>query len=184
MTTARKSVSDSQRSSTTRCQSSKVSGSILRRAILFAIVAGVLLSALTHANSRQAAQRPESPFVGSWIADLTRSRLDPKAPFKGASLEIAVAGETVTLTSELVNESGQKQRGAETFLTDGTETPGTLTPGISHVARWVGPSVLATIANKGGNTVFLITYQVSADGKTLTARSSGLVEQVVVFTRK
>lgn len=123
-------------------------------------------------------------FVGNWVADLSKSRLDPKSHFKSATLTISVMGETVTLASELVNESGKTQSGAETFRTDGTETAGTLTPGISHVARWVGPQVLATIANKGGQTVFVIIYQVSPDGTTLTARSSGLLEQVVVFTRK
>jgi hypothetical protein len=29
-----------------------------------------------------------------------------------------------------------------------------------------------------------ITYQVSTDGQTLTARTSGLIEQVVIFKRR
>ena len=57
----------------------------------------------------------KSPFVGSWSADLSQSRLDPKMPFKG---------------------------------------------------------------------VALITYEVSTDGQTLTARTSGLIEQVVMFKRR
>jgi hypothetical protein len=123
-------------------------------------------------------------IIGTWVADLSRSKLDPKYAFSSATLDISVSGETVTLASEVVHASGKNQRSAETFHTDGTETPGTLTPGFTHVARWVGPHVLAATAMKGGETVFLQTFQVSADGKLLTSRISGLVEQVVVFTRK
>jgi hypothetical protein len=144
----------------------------------------VLLSALPIVVSGQTPATATNLFAGTWVADLSKSRLDPKSQFKSATLTISVMGENITLASEIENASGKKQSAAETFRTDGTETAGTLTPGITHVARWVGPQVLATIANKGGQTVFLITYQVSADGTTLTARSSGLLEQVVVFTRK
>jgi hypothetical protein len=52
------------------------------------------------------------------------------------------------------------------------------------MARWVGSHVLASIAEKNGQIVALVTYEVSADGKTLTSRSSGLLEQVIVFDRK
>ena len=148
---------------------------------LATLAASILLFAQPVAVSGQGAT---SLFVGNWVADLSKSRLDPKSQFKGATLTISVTADTVTLSSELVNASGQKQKGAETFRTDGTETAGTLTAGITHMARWVGPQVLATVANKGGDTVFVIIYQVSPDGRTLTARSSGLLEQVVVFTRK
>jgi hypothetical protein len=30
----------------------------------------------------------------------------------------------------------------------------------------------------------LVTYDVSADGRTLTSRSSGMIEQVIVFERR
>jgi hypothetical protein len=43
---------------------------------------------------------------------------------------------------------------------------------------------LAVIAIKNGEVFLFATYHVSADGRTLTARSSGAVEQVVVFDRK
>ena len=66
----------------------------------------------------------------------------------------------------------------------GYRLPGTLNPGIVLMARWVGSHVLASIAEKNGQIVALVTYEVSADGKTLTSRSSGLLEQVIVFDRK
>jgi hypothetical protein len=53
-----------------------------------------------------------------------------------------------------------------------------------HVANWVRPPVLALITKKGNQNLALITYEVSTDGRTLTSRTSGLVEQVVIFKRR
>ena len=125
-----------------------------------------------------------SPFVGSWTANLAESRLDPRLPLKGASMKISVNGSSVTISSAVVLPSGETQEGTETLRADGTETAGTLTPGVAHVANWIGPHVLAFIAKKGNQNIALITYEVSSDGKTLTARTSGILDQVVVFTRQ
>jgi hypothetical protein len=88
------------------------------------------------------------------------------------------------VASELVNASGKNQRASETFHTDGVERPGTLSPGVSHVARWLGPHVLAVFASKNGEVFLFAIYHVARDGKTLTARTSGAVDQLVVFDRK
>jgi hypothetical protein len=133
------------------------------------------------------AQQPApaaSPFVGSWTADLSQSRLDARMPLKGADLTIGVSGSVVTLSSSFTLPNGQTQSGTETLRADGTETAGTLTAGVIHVANWVGPQVLAFITRKGHQNIALITYEVSADGQTLTARTSGLVEQMVIFRRR
>jgi len=126
----------------------------------------------------------ENPFVGSWTANMSKSKLDPPGQFRRATLEIAIAGDTMTMASELVDGFGQTRRVAETFRTDGTETPGTLNPGVTLMARWLGPTVLASIAKKDGQVIALVTYQVSTDGNTLTSRSSGAAEQMIVFERK
>lgn len=52
-----------------------------------------------------------------------------------------------------------------------------------HVANWVGSHVLALITKKGDQNIALITHEVSTDGQTLTVRTSGLIEQVVIFKR-
>ena len=126
----------------------------------------------------------ENPFVGNWTADLSASKLDPKLPLKGADITIGVSGNVVTLTSSVILPSGATHREKETLRADGTETAGTLTPGVVHVANWVGSHVLALIARKGNQNIALITYEVSTDGQTLTARTSGLVEQMVTFKRR
>ena len=67
---------------------------------------------------------------------------------------------------------------------DGTETAATFIAGVTHFANWVGPQVLALTARKGNQNIALITYEVSSDGQTLTARTSGLVEQMLIFRRR
>ena len=125
-----------------------------------------------------------SPLAGNWAADLSQSRLDAKMPLQAADINIAVNGNIIKLASSFTLASGQTLSESETLRADGTETAATLIPGVSHVANWVGPQVLALIARKGNQNIALITYEVSANGQTLTARTSGVVEQVVVFRRR
>jgi hypothetical protein len=153
------------------------------------VTLGITCAALLCAFPRAAPQRSGGIYVpsqvpGTWVADLSRSKLGPNSPFSSITLEITPAGDTVKLTSTLMTASGQTRTVAETFPTDGTETPGTLSPGVTVRARWVGPYVLATNASKEGNPFVRVIYQASADGQTLTSRSSGASDEIVVYTRK
>ena len=130
-----------------------------------------------------ARQAVESPFAGSWSADLSQSGLDPKMPIKGADITISVSGNVITLANSVVLPSGETIQERETLRADGTETPAT-TAGVVHVTNWLGSNVLALITKKGNQNLALITYEVSADGQRLTTRTSGLVEQVILFKRR
>lgn len=55
---------------------------------------------------------------------------------------------------------------------------------MTHIGRLAGSHVLATIANKDGQLFAMSTYEVSADGKTLTSRSSGMLDQAIMFDRQ
>ena len=129
-------------------------------------------------------QAAKSPFVGSWSADLSQSRLDPKMPIKGADVTISVTGNVITLANSVVMPSGETIQERETLRADGTETAATNPLTVVHVANWVGSHVLALITKKGNQNIALITYEVSTDGQTLTVRTSGLIEQVVIFKRR
>jgi hypothetical protein len=131
-------------------------------------------------------QAAKSPFVGSWSADLSQSRLDPKMPIKGADVTISVTGNVITLANSVVMPSGETIQERETLRADGTETAATnpLTTGVVHVANWVGSHVFALITKKGNQNIALIAYEVSTDGQTLTVRTSGPIEQVVIFKRR
>ncbi len=80
----------------------------------------------------------------------------------------------------MVLPSGETIQERDTLRADGTETAA-VTPGAVHVANWVGSHVLALITKKGNQNLALITYEVSTDGQTLTARTSGVVDQALIF---
>ena len=106
-------------------------------------MAGAFVLATQQLDQRAA----KSPFVGSWSADLSQSRLDPKMPIKGADVTISVTGNVITLANSVVMPSGETIQERETLRADGTETAATnpLTTGMVHVANWVGSHVLALI---------------------------------------
>src|SRR5262245_6092751 len=143
-----------------------------------------MAGALVLATQQRDHQAAKSPFAGSWSADLSQSRLDPKMPFKGADITISVTGNVITLASSVVMPSGKTIQERETLRADGTETAGTLTTGVVHVANWVGSHVLALITKKGNENIALITYQVSIDSQTPTAPTSARIEQAGTFKQR
>jgi hypothetical protein len=125
-----------------------------------------------------------NPFLGTWVANLAKSTLQPSSQFQGVTLQISATDSTVTLAADMVPKSGKPVHAAETFRTDGTETSGTLSPGVTLVAKWLGTHVLGTVATKKGQVFVVVVYQVSSDGNTLTSRSWGAAEEVIVYERK
>jgi hypothetical protein len=132
----------------------------------------------------------QNPFVGSWEANLAKSKRDANHQFERATLQFAVAGDSVTITHGGVDASGHQESGVTTLKADGKEHPFPGAPGVTHITRWLGSHVLETVGRKGDRTTGRGTYEVSADGKTLTATVSGIdasgkrFAQVIVFDRK
>jgi hypothetical protein len=156
----------------------------LERFMITTVLLATILSIAAAAQQRDQ-QAVKSPFVGRWSADLSQSRLDPKMSIKGADVTISVNGKVITLANSVVMPSGETIQEREILRADGTETAATnpSTAGMMHVANWVGSHVFALITKKGDQNIALITYEVSTDGQTLTVRTSGLIEQVVIFKR-
>ena len=130
------------------------------------------------------AQTPH-PFAGEWTANVAKSKLSSDYTFTRATLSVSVSpdAKTVTMTSDVTLTSGVQQRASETFPTDGTEVPASLTPGVTLVAKWLDPRILASLAKKGGVVFQLAIYEVSPDRNTLTMRGSGSVEHTIVMER-
>ena len=132
----------------------------------------------------------QNPFVGLWKATLSKSKRDPNHQFEEATLQFAVAGDTVTLTHGGINASGHRESGVTTLQADGKEHPLPAAPGVVLVTRWVGSHVLDTVSRKDGQAAGHGVYEVSTDGHTLTATVSGTdasgteFEQVIVFDRE
>jgi hypothetical protein len=132
----------------------------------------------------------DSPFSGTWVANIEKSRRHPNHQFQSATMKFVVVGNTVTLSHGGVNAAGQQESGTVVLQADGMEHPVPEHPEVTVVTRWVGPRVLQTIGKSAGAQVGEQSYEVSADGKTLTAKVSGIdasgarFDQVIVFDRK
>jgi hypothetical protein len=130
------------------------------------------------------------PFTGSWVANLAKSRRHQNHQFQSATLRFDVSGNAISLTQAGVNMSGKNESSTLTLQADGHEHPvSPQAPGIAVVTRWIGTHGLETIGKRGSETLGRGTYEVSADGRTLTATVSGIdaqgaaFEQVIVFDR-
>lgn len=141
----------------------------------------LLVGLLTTASSLGAA---DNPFVGTWTSNFSKSKLPSNYQYKRVTLQFAVVFDTVTIGSKFVAGSGQEQSATELFHTDGKEHPGTLSPGVLHTARWVNSRMLETSAKKDGKDFGVVTYELSADGKTLISKHSTSPQQVLVFERQ
>jgi hypothetical protein len=129
----------------------------------------------------------EHPFVGRWTADLAKSKLHTGSPLRAPTLQFAVTSESVSITDDARDASGRAiGTGQTTFQTDGAPHPhDKLLPGLTVVANWRGPRRLETVLTRASGEVDRVTYEVSADGQTLTTTTSGsLGTQVIVFRRQ
>ena len=80
---------------------------------------------------------------------------------------------------------GQPAGSANLFV-DGEEHPhDELLPGLVVVTRWRGPRLLETILTRKDGQIDRVTYEVSANGQTLTVKTEGpLGGQLIVFERR
>jgi hypothetical protein len=126
-----------------------------------------------------------NPFVGTWTADLSRSKLHPLNRMQAASVGFDVQGDDVTIDYVMVDASGRTDRGANTFVADGYEHPSRHRAGYVMCARWLSSHSLEAVVSRSGDFEGRVEYVVSPDGGTLTLSASwrGGIEQVSVFSR-
>jgi hypothetical protein len=112
-----------------------------------------------------------SPFTGRWTANVSKSQRHELNPFRQATLEIDVADDVVTIIHSGVDGLGVETRDTNSFVADGAEHE--QRNGYVLRATWRGPRVLETLARRDGQVVGAGTYEVSADGNTLTITGEG-----------
>jgi len=129
-----------------------------------------------------------NPFVGTWIANIEKSRRHVNHQFQSATLTFEVAGDGISRTR--VNMSGKHESGTTVYKPDGQEhAVSPQAPGVVAVTTWIGTHVLQSEAKKDGRSLGKGTYEVSEDGRTLTATVAGTdaagapFAQVIVFDR-
>jgi hypothetical protein len=131
-----------------------------------------------------------NPFSGTWVANIAKSKRHPNHLFKSAKMRFEVSAEVVSLTYTGVNMSGVEESGTSKLYPDGKEHAIAEAPGFVAVSRWLGPRILETVGKKDGKVVGRSTYEISEDGKTLTANMTGIdasgstFEQVILFERE
>ena len=131
------------------------------------------------------AGQPSHPFDGQWIADMTASRFNGAVAIKSATLEFRVSEDAVIITNHTTDPSGRDFGGSSTFRTDGQpHTHDELMPGLMVAAKWSGDRLLDTVLTRRTGEADHVTYEVSADGKTLITKTVGsLGTQEIVFKR-
>ena len=100
-----------------------------------------------------------SVFIGTWIANIEKSRRHANHQFESATLSFDVSGDVVTLTHGGVNAAGKQESGTTVLCADGQDhAVSPLAPDVMGVTRWRGANVLETVAKKDGQVVGDGTY--------------------------
>ena len=121
-----------------------------------------------------------SPFAGTWMANVSRSRQHPLNPFRSATMHFDVRGDDITITDIVIDESGRAERGENTIRADGIEHYSPRGNGYSLTAAWRGPFVLETLGKHEGRVIGQGRYEVAADGTTMTISAD---QQLIVLDR-
>jgi hypothetical protein len=128
-------------------------------------------------------------LAGNWIANLSKSRLSEDNQIKSAKIKFYISDKVVSVTYTGVTMDGKEASGVKEVHPDGKEYPVEEAPGVVVVAKWESSRVLKVLARKAGSVISESTYEVSSDGKTLTATIKGIdgkgrsFEHIVVFDR-
>jgi hypothetical protein len=128
-------------------------------------------------------------LTGVWIANIESSRRDPNHQFSRATMRFEVVGELVTLTYGGINASGRHEQGGQTLHADGHPHAVPEASGVVTIST-LDERELKTVGLANGTEVGRARYEVSEDGRTMTATVAGIdangrtFDQVIVFGRE
>jgi hypothetical protein len=129
------------------------------------------------------------PLNGTWLANIEKSTRHPNHLFASLTMSFSVSNEDVRFTYAGINASGKQEKSEQVLLADGQPHPHPLAPEIM-VTNSLASRSLQTSAAKDGVVLGNGAYDVSEDGKTMTATVNGIdgagkpFEQVIVFDRQ
>lgn len=128
-------------------------------------------------------------FAGTWRLNVTKSQFDPKYVPKDGVVVFEPDGDGYLMKAEGTSSSGERcQERAQRLLLDGKEHPMPDIPGLTGLSTRPTPNRIEAEGRMNGEVVGRATYDVSEDGKTLTATArgtgvSGPFETRAVFER-
>ena len=156
----------------------------LRSGLAFCWMAAILMGIVVVPS---ALTQEKHPLAGTWKANLSKSKRHPNHLFRSLTLHFEVSDDAVLLTYTGVNMAGKQESAKRKLHPDGKEYPVAEASGVVEIAKWAGSHVLEVVAKKDGKVIGRSAYEVSQDGKTLTAKIKGVdakgaeFEQVIVF---
>ena len=113
------------------------------------------------------------PFSGTWVLNLSKSKLPPPPPQSQTS-HIKASSKSIRIRELVVNDKGEQMSIAVDAKFDGKDYPITGSPFVDTVAyQRVDSYTLKGIVKKAGQVVTTEKATVSPDGKTLTGSYSG-----------
>jgi hypothetical protein len=127
------------------------------------------------------------PFVGTWTLNLERSEFDPNhRPSQGTMTWRSGDGGEYLLLAEGVDEKGRPcAEKPQRLLPDGNAYPIENLPGLTSVTTRPSAHVIRAEARReDASLVGEGTYEVAADGKTMTATTKGFDSQLRPFTMR
>ncbi len=150
----------------------------------------MIVSAAVLALSLPAIAQSKDPFVGTWRANIAKSKYSGAAP-KSVTSTYEAAGKGYKLSVKNESASGTVQYSYTTNL-DGKDVPVTgNNPRADMLAvRRIDERTLESVSKMGGKVTITQRNVVSADGKTRTVTTTGTdakgqkVNDVVVFERQ
>jgi hypothetical protein len=128
------------------------------------------------------------PLSGTWVVNIEKSRRHANHQFASATMTFAVGAGEVVLTYEGINASGKHEASTQTIHADGVEHAIPEAPGYAALST-LGERRLESLGKKDGAVLGRGCYEVSEDGRTMTATVSGIdgaghaFDQVIVFDR-
>ena len=126
-------------------------------------------------------QTTEDVFEGRWEANRDRSDLDPNHRFQQATMNLRRTPDGYELRAEGIGPDGQPCVEGCTLVLDVTAHAEPRSPGTTVLATRSDERTLRVEAKMGERMVGEAKYQVSADGRSLTAETSGTDAQGRAF---
>ncbi|HKZ73739.1 MAG TPA: hypothetical protein VJ011_06735 [Steroidobacteraceae bacterium] len=131
------------------------------------------------------------PMSGKWELNLSNSMYDPGPAPKSMVRMQAIDGDTITVTSDIVDADGQSRQLQYTAKLDGSDYPiiGALNADTIALKR-IDARTLEFKQKKGGRTTLTGKHQVSDDGSELSISAKGKnakgeeVSDLMVFDKR
>lgn len=138
-----------------------------------------------------AATSPADPWIGTWVLNTAKSRINPGPGDRAEIRSYRVTPEGEYATYDTIDAEGKRVVSSAVYRFDGVDATIVNDPeGLTQAIVRTGPRAIASVIKKGGQVVRTATREVSPDGKTLVVDFKGtnsrglpIVEERLVFDR-